>query len=175
MKNNYVEDTNDLRTNLSNDQRIVLDSVDIPSQVNIKIESSPSISNDAIQMNESFELVRIMYQDILSPQLEKNEILKRKQKQTLMINIFKILKIQFAFTYIFVFMLVIGVLGSSILHIPESIIDSVIKFVEFYITSIVVELISILFFIVKNVFDRSIVDLIKNFDKRNKKKKRQKH
>lgn len=175
MENSNAEYTNDLKNDLSNDQQIVLDSVPIPQQVNIKIENTPPISKDAIQMNESFELVRIMYQDILSPQLQKNEILKRKQKITLMTNIFKILKLQFIFTYIFVFILIIGVLGSSFINISETTIHSVIKFVEFYITSIVVELLSILFFIVKNVFDTSIVDLMKNFDKRNRKNKQQKH
>lgn len=60
----------------------------------------------------------------------------------------------------------VGILFSSQLMISELIVSKIIGFIEFYITSIVVELLSILFFIVKNVFDKSIVDLIKNFDTR---------
>lgn len=160
-----IEVANNIEGNLSNDQRIVLDSVSIPQQLIIKVEETHSISKDAVEMNKSFELARMMYQDVLSPQLEKNERLKRKHKKKLMNELFKILKLQFIFTYIFVIILIIGTLCSSYLHISESVVQNVYKFVELYITSIVVELLSILFFIVKNVFDRSIVDLIKDFDK----------
>ena len=54
---------------------------------------------------------------------------------------------------------------SGKLGISENLVLRVIKFAEFYITSIVAELIAILFFIVKSVFDKSIVELIKDFDK----------
>lgn len=169
MKNNDVKLSEGLEKNLSDDQKIVLDSVSVPPRLNIKIENAPSISKDALQMNESFELARIMYQDVLSPQLQENEKLKREQKKELMEKLFKILSFQFIFTYAFVFILIIGTFASSFFNISENIIQNVFKFVEFYITAIVVELLSILFFIVKNVFDTSIVDLIKNFDKRKRK------
>lgn len=171
MKNNNADEvTNDSKENLSNEQQIVMDSVDIPQQVNIKIEKAISISKDAHQMNEAFELTRVMYQDVLSPQLKENEILKRSQKERLMEELFKILNLQFNWTYVFVFALIIGTLASSFINISENIVRDIFKFGEFYITSIVVELLSILFFIVKNVFDTSIVDLIKDFDKRKKRK-----
>jgi len=170
MQNDNVESINNPEENLSEEQQIVLDSVSIPQQVHIQIENAPSISKDALQMNESFELARIMYQDVLSPQLRENEALKRKQKDTLMEEIFKILNLQFIFTYIYVLVLIVGTLSSSFFKISESIIQNTFKFVEFYVTSIVVELLSILFFIVKNVFDTSIVDLMKDFDKRKRKK-----
>lgn len=171
MENKNVDLIDNTEDHLTDEQQIVLDSVSVPQQVNIKIETPSSISKDALQMNEAFELARMMYQDVLSPQLQKNEDLKRQQKETLMNNIFKILNLQFIFTYIFVFTLIVGILASSFLSISENTIISIIKFVEFYISSIVVELVSILFFIVKNVFDTSIADLIKNFDKRTRKKK----
>ena len=66
-------------------------------------------------------------------------------------------------------MLILSIIFSGKLDLSEKIILNLIKFIEFYITSIVVELISILFFIVKNVFDTSIVELLKGFDKRNEK------
>lgn len=87
-------------------------------------------------------------------------------------NIFKILNIQFRFMYVFMFILLIGIILSNHLNISDSIIGNIIDLLKFYITSIIVELLSILFFIVKNVFDKSIVDLIKNFDKQNKNKKK---
>ena len=52
----------------------------------------------------------------------------------------------------------------------RSLVEAGISFMKFYITSIIVELISILFFIVKNVFDTSIIDLFKNFDKNKEKR-----
>lgn len=165
MENNNVEQANDQEECLSDEQRVVLNSVSMPKQLNIEIETPSSISQDAFQMNEAFKLARRMYQDVLSPQLRKNEELKRNQKEKLMNELFKILKIQFIFTYVFVLVLIVGTLGSSFFSISEDIVESIIKFLEFYITSIVVELLSILFFIVKNVFDTSIVDLIKDFDK----------
>ena len=73
------------------------------------------------------------------------------------------------FTYVFVTIMIVGVIFSNKLHSSENIVSSTFKFVEFYITSIVAELLVILFFIVKDVFDKSVVDdLIKNFDKREK-------
>lgn len=54
---------------------------------------------------------------------------------------------------------------NQFLGINENVISEIFEFSKFYITSIVAELIAILFFIVKNVFDKSIVDLFKNFDK----------
>lgn len=150
--------------NLSAEQKEVLNSVKVPDELNIQINNAIPIPPESIQMNSAFELARKIYQEVLSPQLEENEKLKRHHKKILMDNIFKILKWQFIFTYIFVLILIVGILFSSFLVISENIIQYVIRFVEFYITSIVVELLSILFFIVKNVFDKSIVDLIKNFD-----------
>lgn len=167
---NSVSQTNTSGEPLSDDQRAVLDFATVPQDLNIKIENASSVSKETIQMNEAFELARIMYQDVLSPQLQENENLKRKQKEDLMKQLFEILNIQFKCTYIFVILLIIGALGSSFLNISENIVHNIINFVEFYITSIVVELLTILFFIIKNVFDTSIVELIRNFDKRKPKK-----
>lgn len=150
-----------LNDNLSEEQKEVLSAVKVPDVVNIQISNADSMPPEAIQMNNAFELIRKIYQDVLSPQLEENEILKREQKRELMSKIFKILKWQFIFTYVFVVVLIAGALFSKKLQISENIVTSIIKFVEFYITSIVAELLAILFFIVKNVFDKSIVDLIK--------------
>ena len=113
---------------------------------------------------------RKLYVHVLAPQLEKNEKLKRDLKIRLMTNIFRILKWQFIATYVFVGLMTISLIFSAYLKIPESLVEAGISFMKFYITSIIVELISILFFIVKNVFDTSIIDLFKNFDKNKEKR-----
>lgn len=135
------------------------------SQTDLKeqiIEDQQSVVSN---MNDEFTIIRNIYENVLSPELEKNEELKREQKKQLMNKIFDILKWQFIFTYLFVGAILGMVAFSHFLHISEKIVLDSISFIKFYITSIIVELISILFFIVKNVFDKSIVDLIRNFDK----------
>lgn len=151
---------------LTDEQQMVMKSVSVPQQIDVQIKEPQKISQEALQMNESFDYVQKMYQEVLSPQLELNENLKREHKKLLMGRIFKLLKWQFIFTYIYVIILFLGILFSSYLKLSEDIVNNIINFIEFYISSIVVELLSILFFIVKNVFDKSIVDLIKNFDKK---------
>lgn len=158
--------------NLSSDQEEVLRNVEIPDTVNVHIQNafnSSTNENDIRDMNNRFKLSQKIYEDVLAPQLEENEKLKRDQKKTLIKKLFNLLFFQFIVTYIFVLMLILSIIFSGQLDLSEKIILNLIKFIEFYITSIVVELISILFFIVKNVFDTSIVELLKGFDKRNEK------
>lgn len=130
--------------NFSHEQLEILNNVPIPNILNIQIQNADPASKEVLEMNSYFELAQKMYKDVLSPQLEQNEILKREHKSLLMTNIFKILKWQFGFTYIFVFILIVGSLFSHWLHLSDTIVQYIIKFVEFYITSIVVELLSIL-------------------------------
>ena len=163
-------DSNALNTNeeiFSDEQQEVLSLIEVPNGVHVNVVQ-PKRSVEIAEMNNTFDLASKIYNDVLSPQLEKNEELKREHKSILMENIFNLLKIQFRYTYLFVFILLVGILFSKYLEISEHTIDSIKGFVEFYITSVVVELLGILFFIVQNVFDKSIVDLIKNFDKKNK-------
>ena len=115
-------------------------------------------------VNTRFATVNKLYENVLAPELMKNEDLKRSQKKDLMDKIFSILKGQFIATYICVFGIIVMIACSKMLGLSDISIKQIIGFMEFYITSIVAELIAILFFIVKNVFDKSIVDLFKNFD-----------
>lgn len=165
--------------NLSAEQREILKNIPIPQTVNVHIENNPEIDKDIRDMNARFKLSQKIYEDVLAPQLEKNEDLKRQQKETLVKQLFKLLRFQFVVTYIFVFLLILSIIFSGEFHLSDNmsvtlqvsdkVILNLIKFIEFYVASIVVELISILFFIVKNVFDTSIVELIKGFDKRDDK------
>lgn len=144
--------------------------ISIPSEQTVNIGNSKENADDSdnntdiAEMNVLFSLRERIYEGVLSPQLEENEKLKRDHKDILMKNIFKILKYQFVFTYIFVLILLGSIIFSNFLVLDNTIIKSIIKFIEFYITSIVVELIPILFFIVRSVFDKSIVSLFSNFD-----------
>lgn len=168
MQSNTSQNKDDLSTT----QQSLLQSLRVPDQVEVDLQKTELSEPEIIEMNNTFDIVNKIYQDVLSPQLEKNEKLKRKHKTLLMNNIFKILNIQFRFMYVFMFILLIGIILSNHLNISDSIIGNIIDLLKFYIASIIVELLSILFFIVKNVFDKSIVDLIKNFDKQNKNKKK---
>ena len=96
----------------------------------------------------------------------ENEKLKRQQKKDLMNKIFSLLKIQFIFTYSLMTLSIIAIIFSHFLLISDGTIALLIDLFKFYVTAIIGELIAILFFIVKNVFDKSIVDLISNFDKK---------
>ncbi len=124
---------------------------------------SKNYQYDIDAMNKHFYSI---YIKVLSPELKKNEDLKRRQKPELMKNIFKLIKGQFIATYAILFMLIVVVAISHILQISDSSIKLIFSFMKFYTTSIVAELIVILFFIVRNIFDKSIYDLFKDFDKR---------
>lgn len=122
-------------------------------------------------INDAFASKQRLYENVLAPQLEQNEELKRKQKQELTKKVFTILKWQFIATYVFVLVIIIIIAASNWLKLSDAIIGRIIDFIQFYITSIIAELIAILFFIVKNVFDKSIVDLFSNFDSKGKEEK----
>lgn len=159
---------------ITNEQIAAIESatknIPIPNQPEVNLEMPSSDSDMISGMNEAFAMKQRLYEKVLAPQLEENEKLKREQKTDLMNNIFIILKWQFIATYVFVLVVLIALLCSTLLGIPEKVAIEAISFIKFYITSIIVELISILFFIVKNVFDTSIVDLFKNSDKSKDKK-----
>lgn len=122
------------------------------------------------EVNTRFSTVKRLYENVLAPELVKNEELKRTHKKILMKKIFSILKWQFIATYVIVFLIVVIIAVSKKLGLSDIAIKQIISFMKFYITSIVAELIAILFFIVKDVFDKSIVDLFKNFDSKDKAK-----
>lgn len=138
-------------------------SVNVPESISGKGQED----SDVKEMNDFFFQRYKIYEKILAPELKENEKLKRQQKGNLMNNIFKLLKYQFIATYIFIILFIIMIGANTYLNITANVITQIFDFLKFYITSIVAELIAILFFIVKNVFDKSIVDLFKNFDKKN--------
>ena len=102
---------------------------------------------------------RILYK-VLSPEITKNENVKRIHKSILIGLLTLFIVIQFiavlvlslrTFNYAFTN-------GSN-----EEIVNSFLKYLTGYITSVVAELFVILKYIVHNVFDTSITDLVKVF------------
>lgn len=136
LSGSQKEEKDNAAMNLSN----VINSLEItvPEKQKVEIEkdekSDPN-SIDVIEMNVLFEMKSYIYQKVLGPELQENESLKREQKKALMNNIFKILKWQFIFTYVFVTVLLAAVLFSAFLKIEASTISTIIKFIQFYITS----------------------------------------
>ncbi len=140
--------------------------IKVPKNISINFNRySDTDSNNIDGINEMFNASYGIYKDILSPQLQKNEELKRQQKKKLMDNIFKLLKTQFIATYVLIFGFIMMIALNQEFGITENTMTQIFDFLKFYITTIIAELIAMLFFIVKNVFDKSIVDLFKNFDK----------
>lgn len=96
----------------------------------------------------------------LSPEINKNETSKRKHKYILIALVGLFLYFQFNTVY---------EMSKSIMNyaIDESLDIEILKlligFVSAYITSVVVELIAILNYVVKRVFDTSIKELIELF------------
>ena len=108
-----------------------------------------------------------IYRKTLIPQLNKNENQKRKHKLYLLIGIGIFIVIQ-----ILVLSAVIGIFVANITldltifkDLNLDVTDKLLDFLKYYIGATVVEVLGILFFIVKNVYDTSIVDLFKDFSK----------
>lgn len=107
---------------------------------------------------------------ILSPEITKNEDKKRTHKDKL-INIVQLFLI---FQFIILLVLVFGTITMIfVFHWKEndlelSYVNAIIKFISVYITSVVVELIAMLNYIVSKVFDTSITGLVELYKDKSK-------
>lgn len=116
------------------------------------------------------EALNTVLLDCLSPELQLNEQQKRMFKQKLMKYIIGILSIQLGFFLLIVLMFAFSFCFKTPFTNNISIeqLKHIIDFLKYYICAIIAEFIAMLFFIVKFVFDKSIVDLIRRlFDKDN--------
>ncbi len=118
---------------------------------------SENIANSIIDSANKYFLVKV-----LSPEITKNEKRKRRHKDKLIqiikyFLIFQFLIISLLLTGIIVMIFVFHGLENSL---DLSYIDTIIKFVCVYITSVVAELIAMLHYIVSKVFDTSITGLV---------------
>ncbi len=98
--------------------------------------------------------------DFLSPEISKNEKSKRLHKYILIGLLTVFLIFQFGSSYLFITDVIEYAVSSNS---KLNIVKSLLAFVSAYITSVVVELIAILKYIVKNVFDTSLAELVKIF------------
>ena len=135
---------------------------DIPKVESDKEEAPKGI----IDNSNNYFLIKI-----LSPEITENENKKRKHKDTL-INMIKIFLIS---QLCVVGILTIGIITMVfVFHglandIALKYINMMFKFVSVYITSVVVELIAMLNYVVKNVFDTSITQLVESYKEVTKK------
>lgn len=154
---------------------------DAIQQLNIRVPFNSGASKSATTkisdaetvklLNENFAMKSKIYQNVLAPELSRNEELKRSQKEKLMDKINKLISFQFkAMVVIIAILLIIIAFSNRVFNLDKEIIKELISFLRFYITAIIAELIAILFFIVKNVFDKSIIELFSNFDNDNRSK-----
>lgn len=98
--------------------------------------------------------------DYLSPEIRENEKAKRLHKFVLLGLLASFLVIQFISVYSMSAKIVEYAITNDSRY---EIVKALLAFISAYITSVVVELIAILNYIVKNVFDSSIADLVKIF------------
>lgn len=108
--------------------------------------------------------------EVLSPEIIKNEEKKRKHKDALMRSLEIFLIFQFLIVAIMVMYGGYWIIKLQIVGKPfaDSTIKIMLTFIGTYITSVIIELIAILKYIVKNVFDTSITGMVNNFKEEKK-------
>lgn len=145
-----------IRNNVRAKMRSVRKDYDESSE-KIDKDKKRDITEQIIDNANSYFLIKI-----LSPEITKNEDRKRQHKNDL-INIVKIFLIaQFITLFFLLFGIIIMIfifhgMGNDL---ELSYIKTIIGFISVYITSVVVELIAMLKYIVSNVFDTSITGLV---------------
>ncbi len=109
--------------------------------------------------------------DVLSPQVEENERTKRIHKYILLAIVGVFIVIQFFLTHYLITITYNFIFETykSKGTIDTHLINLLFTFLTGYITSVVIELIYMLKFMVQNVFDTSISDLVKLFKEDGKK------
>lgn len=156
LDTNNVPDNDDIISNLK---------LDIPKRDNLssslrdekqRINEVDSSKNSDIITNVNGAVLL----EFLSPEINNNENAKRKHKYILIFLVAVFLYFQFNTVYK-MSTLVMNYAVSQMADIE--ILKLLIGFVSAYITSVVVELIAILNYVVKRVFDTSIKELIELF------------
>ena len=152
-------DTNDTASQTLNKAQELLQKEAQTTQNDIKAEfesKSKSDKNEDLIKNVNHQVL-INY---LSPEIERNEKSKRKHKFILIFLLTIFLIAQFYTVY----KLSITTINYAVSDKAKlDILKTLLTFVSTYITSVVIELIAILNYIVKNVFDTSIKELIQLF------------
>lgn len=111
----------------------------------------------------------------LAPQIEKNEKKKRQHKDKLIKYLARFLGFQFAFVFIIIMTAIVSIICFHATNNPlsQGMVNILFAFFGTYLTSVIVELIYILKYIVEQVFDTSISSLTKAFSGKDDKEKEQ--
>lgn len=126
------------------------------------VDDKPSVGkiNSNIASNEKVSAIDQLMLTTLSPELGNNEEQKRNFKEGLV----KYIKIILAAQLIVIGLAFIALIVCICFGVSHSVfvdnLQAILNFMQFYITAIIVEFIAMLFFIVKFVFDKSIVELL---------------
>ncbi len=139
----------------------VKESVDINDTPESKSQSVEEVY--AVIKQSDHDALNKVLLETLNPHLSLNESQKRKFKERLMKYIRRILVAQMILVSIPILMVFITICFDVpfMKDIEKEQIQSLFDFLKYYIGAIIVEFIAMLFFIVKYVFDKSIVDLTK--------------
>lgn len=138
-------------------------------QVKAVEKSEEAPNSDEIKENQAKEVIKTANNkfllDVLSPEIKKNEDRKRTHKDILLIAVAVFLSIQFIMVFCFSGYTLVSIIRCHKTGNPFDLptIKLLLGFISAYITSVVIELIAILKYIVTNVFDTSIAGLVGMF------------
>lgn len=160
---NPPDNPDDTGFNSSDEENDFLDSYS-----NSNSNESPKLDTDSVGQayadiaREDHAALNKMLLEKLSPQLEHNESQKRGFKRRIMNYILNVLNIQLGFFIVIVVLFSVAFCFDFgfFKNITLDQLKQITIFLEFYVSAIIAEFIAMLFFIVKFVFDKSIVDLI---------------
>ena len=113
------------------------------------------------------EEINKLLKNILGPQLHENENQKRKLKNKLINFMLAMLIVQ----SLLVFLPVLCIIISSCFKIPFLNMltldqqELIFNFLKYYVTAVIAEFLTMLYFVIRYVFDKSIVDLVKELVK----------
>ena len=166
-EDNILSDTGDLEINeilnqamedVSNTKNNVLDTSLVKDNLNDKKQ------NDTMKYYIKTANTDIL-RNTLAPQTEKNEEKKREHKDKLIKYISYVLGGQFVIIAVLVLLILISMIVFHALgnDYSESVLHMIFAFFGTYIASVIAELLAMLHFIVKEVFNTSISDLMKIF------------
>ena len=138
------------------DKDNVVDNTDVPT-----VAKNASIEDIKAQIiKDDHDAINKLMLHILSPQLSDNEIQKRSFKEDLMKYIKGVLIAQLIVVGIAFLSVCLAICFGINNQILVNNITKIFDFLQYYITAIILEFIAMLFFIVKFVFDKSIVGLL---------------
>lgn len=139
-------------------EKIKSQTANVKNKVNIPQES---VNIDSIVVYSNNEALG----DAVTTEITKNEEKKREHKDLLLKLVAWFLGLQFGLFFLLLSGVIVMIVVAHMVKMDFSmdVINSVFDMLKMYLTSIIVEMISMLYFIVRNVFDTTIPDLAKQF------------